>query len=203
MRNKITDYKALTMKASGRMSAIVTEVGISLPNIPNEIKNPILETTSLWDTGATNSVITKSVAKSMSLSPIDRVRVQHAGGITEENVYLISVHLPNNIAIAAVRVTECEDNQGHFGIIIGMDIIGLGDFAISNFKGNTTFTFRIPSVEDIDFVNDYGEYQKKNFLNKASSPFATKPIRKENNIGRNDNCHCGSGKKYKNCHGIK
>lgn len=30
----------------------------------------------------------------------------------------------------------------------------------------------------------------------------TQPIRVENKIGRNDPCPCGSGKKYKNCHGI-
>ena len=29
----------------------------------------------------------------------------------------------------------------------------------------------------------------------------TQPIRNENKIGRNDPCPCGSGKKYKNCHG--
>ncbi|WP_207426548.1 preprotein translocase subunit SecA [Pedobacter sp. SYSU D00535] len=29
----------------------------------------------------------------------------------------------------------------------------------------------------------------------------TMPIRNENKIGRNDPCPCGSGKKYKNCHG--
>jgi len=27
------------------------------------------------------------------------------------------------------------------------------------------------------------------------------PIRAEQKIGRNDPCPCGSGKKYKNCHG--
>jgi len=27
------------------------------------------------------------------------------------------------------------------------------------------------------------------------------PIRVEKEIGRNDPCHCGSGKKYKSCHG--
>jgi len=27
------------------------------------------------------------------------------------------------------------------------------------------------------------------------------PIRVEKKIGRNDPCPCGSGKKYKNCHG--
>ena len=29
----------------------------------------------------------------------------------------------------------------------------------------------------------------------------TPPIRKEVKVGRNDPCPCGSGKKYKNCHG--
>ena len=27
------------------------------------------------------------------------------------------------------------------------------------------------------------------------------PVRKKQEIGRNDLCPCGSGKKYKNCHG--
>ena len=31
---------------------------------------------------------------------------------------------------------------------------------------------------------------------------AIEPIRnREKKLGRNDPCHCGSGKKYKNCHG--
>ena len=29
----------------------------------------------------------------------------------------------------------------------------------------------------------------------------TQPIRVEKTVGRNDPCPCGSGKKYKNCHG--
>ena len=27
------------------------------------------------------------------------------------------------------------------------------------------------------------------------------PVRKKQTVGRNDPCPCGSGKKYKNCHG--
>ena len=34
-----------------------------------------------------------------------------------------------------------------------------------------------------------------------NAPVAKKPIRRTVNIGRNDPCPCGSGKKYKNCHG--
>jgi preprotein translocase subunit SecA len=33
------------------------------------------------------------------------------------------------------------------------------------------------------------------------APKAT-PIRVDPKIGRNDPCPCGSGKKYKNCHGV-
>ncbi|MDR6945364.1 preprotein translocase subunit SecA [Mucilaginibacter pocheonensis] len=33
-------------------------------------------------------------------------------------------------------------------------------------------------------------------------PQKATPVRAENKIGRNDPCPCGSGKKYKNCHGV-
>ncbi|EGQ27202.1 preprotein translocase subunit SecA [Sporosarcina newyorkensis 2681] len=36
---------------------------------------------------------------------------------------------------------------------------------------------------------------------EGSEPARKKPIRRSVNIGRNDPCPCGSGKKYKNCHG--
>jgi hypothetical protein len=42
----------------------------------------------------------------------------------------------------------------HADILIGMDIITLGDFAVSNFEGVTKFSFRVPSLSHIDFVVD-------------------------------------------------
>lgn len=203
MKGSIQDYAAFTIKGSGRVNSIVTSVGISLPNIPGFPPHPIIPTTALWDTGASNSVLTESVARNMGLKPIDRVMVAHAGGETEMNVYLINISLPNNMTIPGVRVTECVDNQGHFGMIIGMDIISWGDFAISNHNGNTVFTFRIPSVMEIDFVKDYKEYEGKRMIDKRNSMFAPKPVPVVNshNIGRNDPCYCGSGLKYKKCHG--
>ena len=32
-------------------------------------------------------------------------------------------------------------------------------------------------------------------------PEKIQPVRAEQKVGRNDPCPCGSGKKYKNCHG--
>jgi len=107
---------------------------------------------ALWDTGATGSCISKGLARHLGLKPIDMCIVRGVGGTSSSNVYLIDVLLPSNVIINNVRVSEFLDN-GAFGIIIGMDIITLGDFAISNKNGKTTVSFRIPPSDNpIDFV---------------------------------------------------
>ena len=45
-------------------------------------------------------------------------------------------------------------NLRGYDVLIGMDIIGLGDFAITHLEGDTKFSFRIPSQADIDFARD-------------------------------------------------
>ena len=54
------------------------------------------------------------------------------------------LHFPG-VEVVSGQLTGCD-------IIIGMDIINRGDFAVSNKNGATAFSFRIPSVEDFDFV---------------------------------------------------
>ena len=60
--------------------------------------------------------------------------------------------MPSNVVFNDVEVSESEIAAEGIGLLIGMDIISTGDFAVSNFKGKTTFTFRIPSIEEIDFI---------------------------------------------------
>jgi preprotein translocase subunit SecA len=51
---------------------------------------------------------------------------------------------------------------------------------------------------------DYSKYQTSRSDDTSQGgerkPKAS-PVRKEKKVGRNDPCPCGSGKKYKNCHG--
>ncbi len=49
---------------------------------------------------------------------------------------------------------EIDIDKDGLGVLIGMDIIGLGDFAISNHGGKTVFTFRAPSSKVIDFITE-------------------------------------------------
>ena len=186
------EYLALTTKFKGIANQIVIECGISLPFDPSINKGEkapkIKKSTALWDTGATASVITKATAAALGLKPISKTMVSHAGGESAQNVYLVNIYLPNKVLIPNVNVTECQDTSGTFGVIIGMDIITLGDFAVTNFDGNTTASFRVPSIATTDYVKDFNDKYRK--------PVIAKKI-----PGRNDPCHCGSGKKFKYCHG--
>lgn len=81
-------------------------------------------------------------------------------------VYRIDVKLPNGVTVTNVVVMESEiDNQG-IDLLIGMDIISLGDFSVtSEIAGGsrrTCFSFRIPPVETIDYVKQWNDEKSKN-----------------------------------------
>lgn len=109
---------------------------------------------ALWDTGATTTVITEQVAHELGLKPIDVAKVSHAGGDRLANVYMVDIHLSQTeVILGQVRVTE-GILLGNIELLIGMDIIGAGDFAVTNDKGNTRFSYRIPHGRSIDFAVD-------------------------------------------------
>ena len=120
-------------------------------------KQPALESFAcIWDTGASGSVITAAVVAKCGLKPITMVKVQGAyGGITDRNVYLVNIGLPNGVLLPGVQVTEGE--MSGFDVLIGMDVITLGDFSVTNQNGNTVFSFRIPSLHTIDYVKEANE----------------------------------------------
>jgi len=77
----------------------------------------------------------------------------------EVNTYLVNLFLPNNVVVAAVPVSEGGIAGGD--VLIGMDIITMGDFAITNCDGRSCWTFRMPAVEEIDFVREIQEHNRK------------------------------------------
>jgi len=77
----------------------------------------------------------------------------------EVNTYLVNLFLPNNVVVAAVPVSE--GGIAGADMLIGMDIITMGDFSITNCNGQSCWTFRMPSVEEIDFVKEIQEHNKK------------------------------------------
>lgn len=139
---------ALTRDYKGISNFISTPVKIA-----NFSTRDYRNTLAIWDTGASNSVTTKSLVKKLELVAISLTRTRGVhGDKIDVPVYAIKLHMNNFNTI--LRVTECEEllDDGSHGILIGMDVITKGDFTITNFNGNTVMTFRIPSIETLDFV---------------------------------------------------
>ena len=108
---------------------------------------------AVWDTGATNTAIASSVVSKLKLAPISFTKVGTGGGQVDAPVYLINVVLPNNVILTNVQVTELPA-LANCDVLVGMDIITQGDFAITHMNGQTSFSFRMPPSQHIDFVPD-------------------------------------------------
>lgn len=142
---------------------------------------------AIWDTGATCCVIGERVVTECNLKPISITKVNTADGEHDALVYLISLFLPSRVFFPQLVAVSGKIKDAD--ILIGMDVINQGDFAVTNFGGKTTITFRTPSCECIDFV--------KKVQGKEIGKLGTAPAK----VGRNAPCPCGSGKKYKKCCG--
>ncbi|MFH1092115.1 MAG: SEC-C metal-binding domain-containing protein [Pseudomonadota bacterium] len=130
---------------------------------------------SIWDTGATNTSINRKVVEECGLIQIGIERVRTASEVIDAPTFLINIGLPNGFMVVGVPAAQLPLAH-NLDVLIGMDVITTGDFALSNYQGKTVMTFRSPSVEVIDFVDQ-------------ALP------------SRNAQCPCGSGKKYKRCCG--
>ncbi len=175
--------QSFTLSAGGRLSVLKTATHVSAAFDPSSTspQPQKVQFDAIWDTGATNSVISQKVVDACGLKPIGMAIVHTGNGSRNSEVYLVNILLPNGVGCANVRVTK-GDMSPDTHLLIGMDIIGEGDFAVTNKDGKTCFTFRCPSLERIDFVTP-------------------KPVHVIPRQGRNEKCACGSGKKFKHCCG--
>jgi hypothetical protein len=148
--------KAFTITQNkGLLAKIISDAAIF-----NPYNKKLIKVKALWDTGATCSVISNIIAERILLRSICYSEMRHANGIERVPVFVAGIKLPNQVIIQEITVLSC--NPIHeFDLIIGMDIIAKGDFAITGKNGNTKFSFRMPSTADIDFTqNPKGAYGK-------------------------------------------
>lgn len=176
---------ALTHKETKIVDCLKTPVKITNPETGD-----FVQTLGIWDTGATHSVITKSVAEKLGLIPVQMANVRGVHGVKLVNVYSVSITLNNEKITLTTLVTECDalNDVDDTGMLIGMNIVNMGDLCISNFDGKTYLTFRTPSIETVDYVSEIDEHNHINKVHQAKMRHG------------DDKCPCGSGKKFKNCH---
>ena len=152
MSNGKPRASAFTMRYNGLTSILFTRIFITEAFDPSNqtVRPDLREYKCIWDTGATNSVITSKVITDLRLQPTGKALCHHAGGQTLQNTYLVAIKLPNEVGFPSVKVTE--GKVPGFDVLIGMDIIGVGDFAVTKEDGKTVLSCQYPSVKTIDFV---------------------------------------------------
>ena len=173
---------AFTSYCPGIASVLVNQVGVAT----FESENADREYNAVWDTGATHSTITERVVEECDLKPTGMIEMTGVHGAATVPTYFVGLFLPNSVhcrtRVAQARLGDEVD------ILVGMDIIALGDFAVCSGQGRTSFSFRIPAGGRIDFLPPRSRPRIA-----ATPPFGAP--------GRNERCPCGSGKKYKVCCG--
>ncbi len=148
---------ALTVTYDGLSAILACKASVSQTFDPNAklARPPQSEFLAIWDTGATNTVITEKVVNTCGLKPIGMARVNTVNGQADCPVFLVNLLLPSNVVFHHLRVT-----QGQLigaDMLIGMDVITRGDFAITNKDAKTVFSLRMPSSQCIDFVKEINE----------------------------------------------
>jgi predicted aspartyl protease len=104
-------------------------------------------TSALWDTGATFSAITQRIQKELGLTQIGSKLIRGATGIKKVPVVMLTLELPNDLLKQNIEVAVCNFSDD-IGMIVGMDIITLGDFALLHGNCHTEFSFTIPPRYD-------------------------------------------------------
>ena len=101
-----------------------------------------------WDTGAEITMVSRRVVDALHLKPISKTTIMGIGGDEEVEVFQIHVGLPNGFLYEDL-IVYCGDIDD-YDILIGMDLISLSDFFLTNIEGNTRFCFQMPATGRID-----------------------------------------------------
>jgi len=177
---KIRKYQSLTVKYDGIPGSIMCEVGVSLPfnpqTTPESQSPPLKKYLAIWDTGASITVVTEKVVDELDLKPITKTTVRGVHGEEERNVYLMNLFFENGARIFNVKVVSCKSLSDGGDLLLGMDIICIGDFSITNKNKKTVMSFRTPSLETIDFVK---KQNAENLMNKVTHKKSNKGTKKK------------------------
>lgn len=75
----------------------------------------------LWDTGATNTLISQEVVNALGLQPKNKALISSAGGDVESWTYLVHVILPTGTA--ELNVQALLNDNSDYDVVIGMEAL--------------------------------------------------------------------------------
>ncbi len=142
------DRHYFTVPYSGLADSIPSPIKIC-KTLTDAHNRRLFEYIALWDTGATKTVISKQVINDLQIQPIGEELTHGVSHSEKSKIYIVNICLPCNIIFPNVKVVG--GVLDGYDVLIGMDIISKGDFAITHKDKKTKFSFQYPSTHDIDF----------------------------------------------------
>ncbi|MDR1343247.1 MAG: retroviral-like aspartic protease family protein [Prevotellaceae bacterium] len=140
---------AFTKKYDNITHVLTLPVSISLIG-----SNGKYETQGIIDTGAICSVVSMNVVEKLGGIPFSYQFINTASAHnTLTPLYKAAVVLCGKLEITNLTVSDGILPVGE-ECLIGMDILALGDLAATHFDGKTCISFRIPSLQSIEFTED-------------------------------------------------
>ena len=153
MSNEKLAQHAYTLSHTGLVNVLVSDIEITKRDEDKSIA--FFEGKGLWDTGATNTLITQKVVDKLGLKQTGTAYVNTANeSAVLTSTYTIDIFIKGMDKRIPVIVTLGKVSDS-IDCLIGMDVICLGDFTITHHKGLTVMTYRIPSLHCLDYVKEH------------------------------------------------
>lgn len=138
--------KNLIKHFAERKDAIITDCFIVMPSgvvDENGDRRYCKIENAVWDTGATNTVISPDVVEALGLKSVGKSSISSYDGVVETSTYKVDLCFENGYRIQDLEVMS--GDYSDYDVLIGMDVITQGDFCISTIDGKTSFGFVMPS----------------------------------------------------------
>lgn len=125
------------------------------------------------------------------------LRSRYTAFVAAEIDYLLSTHHPETVhEVSRESIGTWAQSRW-----LGLEIVRVEGGGKGDDEGQVDFIARYQQAGETYAHAESSLFKRHEGAWYFYNVLKTPPIKKENKLGRNDVCFCGSGKKYKNCHG--
>jgi hypothetical protein len=163
-----THYRGFTALYDEPVKELISPASILPVLTANKaLRDVPVKINAFWDTGATVTCIKPVLWDRLKLcayDPVNSTVLTGVGGSVAATYTLIHILLAPNFWLEFCQVYAL-DFPGDADLLIGMDIITLGDFAVCNADNKTSFSFAMPPFPDrVNFTAKADAYNEHNIL---------------------------------------
>lgn len=146
----IPEGKYFTIRYGGKVRNLTTPCGVTLPGLSPLSPSVFGSCIAVWDTGCSVTTVSRRLLADLKSKAIDKCTVNTIAGTVVREYHEVDVVLPDGIALHRLKVMS--GDMDRCDVLVGMDVISMGDFAVSNMSGETVMSFRVPPAAAIDFT---------------------------------------------------